>query len=152
MNDLTAYCARMNGTDRDLAAHCTVIRAVGQTVVGREIEEVFGEVPKADYFSSIWSDIECAEEDVLENPVYVTLNLCRVLASAREGLILSKQGGGQWGLAAPDIKWRTMIEGALAAYEGGNAFEPEPAQAREFVRNMLRFIIKASNQPKSNNN
>lgn len=142
LDDLPGYCARMNGTDCDLAAHCTVIRAVGQTVVGLEIGEVFGKVPKADYLSSILSDIECAEEDILENPVYVTLNLCRVLAAAREGAILSKREGGQWGLAAPDIEWRGMIEGALAAYEGGDAFEPETAQAREFARHMLQSIIK----------
>ena len=142
MNNLTAYCAGMNGRDCDLAAHCTVIRAVGQTVVGLEIGEVFGEIPMADYLSSILYDVESAEEDILENPVYVTLNLCRVLAAVREGLILSKREGGQWGLAAPDLRWRAMIEGALAAYEGGEAFEPEAEQAREFARHMLQSIIK----------
>ena len=140
MDDLSGYCERMRGTDSDLAAHCAVIRAVGQTVVGEPIEEVFGEVPKEDYLSSIRSDIECAEDDILENPVYVTLNLCRVLAAVREGLILSKREGGLWGLAAPEIGWRGMMEGALAAYEGGEAFEPETAQAREFARHMLRLI------------
>lgn len=39
----------MHGVDRDLAAHITVVRQVGITLCGKNIREVFGEIPKADY-------------------------------------------------------------------------------------------------------
>ena len=67
------YIAKMKGTDRDLAAHITVIRARGVCLCGAPIDEVFGEVPKQDYIDSLWHDIA-------EDTMYLTLNLVRVLA------------------------------------------------------------------------
>ncbi|MBQ2031591.1 MAG: nucleotidyltransferase domain-containing protein, partial [Lachnospiraceae bacterium] len=58
------YIAKMKGTDRDLAAHITVIRARGVCLCGAPIDEVFGEVPKQDYMDSLWYDIADAEEDI----------------------------------------------------------------------------------------
>lgn len=92
------YIVKMKGTDPDLAAHVTITRAYGKVLYGAEISDVFGPVPKEDYIDSIWLDIENAAEDVLKNPVYVILNLCRVLAYLKEDLILSKKDGGIWGL------------------------------------------------------
>ena len=51
-----------------------------------------------DYFDSIWSDIEEAETEIMDNPTYIILNLCRVLAYKKEELILSKQEGGKRGI------------------------------------------------------
>lgn len=92
------YIAKMQGTDPDLAAHVTITRAYGRVLYGAKISDVFGMVPKEDYIDSIWLDIENAAEDILENSVYVILNLCRVLAYLKEDLILSKKDGGMWGL------------------------------------------------------
>lgn len=83
----TAFCAGMHGTDKDLAAHITVVRAVGQTLCGKPINDVFDEVPKAYYLDSISCDIENAVQDVADHPVYIILNLCRVLAFVREGSV-----------------------------------------------------------------
>lgn len=79
-DNLREYCTSMIGTDKDLAAHFTVIKKVGYTILGKQIEEVFGDVPKADYLDSIKIDIENATNDITYNGVYVILNLCRVLA------------------------------------------------------------------------
>lgn len=81
----------MKGTDKDLAAHVTIINHRGKVLYGQEIKEVFGEVSKQDYFDSIWFDIEGAQEDILDNTMYITLNLARVLAYQKENLILSKR-------------------------------------------------------------
>ena len=89
--DLDAYCREMNGTDADLAAHFTVTRAVGITLCGEEIQNVFYSVPSRYYEESIYKDSQNAEEDILKNPVYTILNLCRVLAYQKETLILSKR-------------------------------------------------------------
>lgn len=140
MEDLSAYCARMHGCDRDLAAHCTVIRAKGRTVIGETIEQVFGEVPREDYLDSIRFDVENAEEDILENPVYAALNLCRVLATAKEGLILSKQEGGKWGCEKLNGRWKKLLQEALAAYSGEEALRIDAADAKAFAEYMLNEI------------
>lgn len=140
VRDLAEYCRRMNGADRDLAAHCTVTRARGRTVLGKEISEVFGEVPWDDYLDSIRYDIGNAEEDILENPVYMTLNLCRVLAAVRDRLVLSKEEGGRWALEEVNQKWHGLISGALGAYGRGGAFAPEAAGLAVFAGDMLTEI------------
>ncbi len=85
----------MNGTDRDLAAHIMITFHRGQCLWGEAIQDVFEDVGEKAYLDSIWRDIEHADEDIVETPVYTALNLCRVLAYKREKLILSKQEGGQ---------------------------------------------------------
>lgn len=92
------YVEKMNGVDKDLAAHVTITYHRGKTLYGKKIRDVFESVSGEDYVDSIWCDIESAEEDILENPMYLTLNLCRVLAYKKEGLILSKQEGGEWAM------------------------------------------------------
>lgn len=95
--DSADYVAKMKGTDRDLAAHFTIIYHRGKCLYGEEIENVFEKVSRKKYFDSILSDIEDAKEDIITNPAYIVLNLCRVLAYKREGLILSKKEGGDMG-------------------------------------------------------
>ena len=51
------YIRKMKGTDKDLAAHFTVIRSRGICLAGLPVREVFGEVPAADYLDSIREDI-----------------------------------------------------------------------------------------------
>ena len=43
--DRKTFCRAMHGTDRDLAAHFTVSRAVGITLCGESAASVFGAVP-----------------------------------------------------------------------------------------------------------
>lgn len=119
--DVMGYVARMKGEDPDLAAHFTVTRAVGKTIWGAPVKEIFGEVKREDYLASILGDVENAVEDVRENPVYVILNLCRVLAAWREGAVLSKEQGGAWGLANLPEEYHGVIRAALTAYQTGDA-------------------------------
>ncbi len=79
-SDPDGYAEKMNGTDKDLAAHFTIIFHRGKTLYGKEIPQVFAQVSREDYMDSIRSDIENAKEDITEDPTYITLNLCRVLA------------------------------------------------------------------------
>ena len=136
--DLPAYCRDMHGTDPDLAAHFMVARAIGKVVYGPPAADVFGEVPHRAYADSILFDVENAEADVVDNPVYITLNLCRVLAWLTEGLVLSKQRGGQWGLAHLPAVYHPLLQGALAAYAGGDF--PMTTGLKEFAAEMLQSI------------
>ncbi len=139
-DDPEAYIARMKGTDKDLAAHCTVLQHRGRALTGLPIHEVFGEVPPEAYWDSLQYDVENAAEDIRENPVYVTLNLCRVLAYRREGAVLSKSEGGQWGLAHLPEGCHDLIRAALSAYGQGIPMHPEPARASAFAAYMLHQI------------
>ena len=98
INDIDSHLKKLQGTDKDLAAHFTVINNVGITWYGKDKEQVFSPVPKEYYLDSIKFDIESAKEDILDNPMYIILNLCRVYAYMQENLVLSKKDGGKWGI------------------------------------------------------
>lgn len=114
---LREYCKSMNGTDKDLASHCTVIKKVGYTLVGKQIIEVFGDIPNTYYLDSIKADVENAKEDVIENTVYTILNLCRVIAYKNDRLILSKEQGGLWGISNLPKEYIELISKALNNYK-----------------------------------
>ncbi len=134
------YVEKMKGMDKDLAAHFTIMNHYGKVLCGEPIEKVFGEVPKADYIDSIWYDVENAVEEILENPMYMTLNLCRVLAYVQENLVLSKRTGGEWGLKKLSQEYHPIISEALRCYESDEEMKIYDAQALDFVEYMLAKI------------
>ena len=134
------YIRKMNGTDADLAAHFTVIRSRGRCLYGLPIREVFGEVPEQDYLDSIRNDVAGAEEEITGNPLYLTLNLARVLAYVRGRKVLSKQEGGVWGLENLPEEYHPLIRSALREYEEGTAAAYDPESARAYAAYMLRQI------------
>lgn len=139
------YVEKMHGTDNDLAAHFTIIYHRGQTLYGKAIRDVFAEVSREHYFDSIWGDIENAQEEITENPAYIILNLCRVLAYSKENLILSKLEGGKWGLEnVPEI-YTGLIAGALDEYTANHSIKFNEAHAKEYAEYML-IQIKSSRQ------
>lgn len=141
LEDPEGFLQKMNGTDKDLAAHFTVIRARGRCLCGAPIEEVFGEVPQQDYIDSIWYDVECAAEEIEENTMYLTLNLARVLAYLKERKVLSKQEGGEWGLRNLPQEYHGLLQEALREYQGGEpAYDVE--RAKEYAQFMLSEIKK----------
>lgn len=137
-----SYIEHMNGTDKDLAAHFTIINTYGIVLFGRSIKEIFGDVPKECYLDSIWTDIQNAHKDILEHPSYIILNLCRVLAYIKDGLILSKKSGGEWGLAHLPQDYHALLQGALQSYvsESEETFAVSPNEAQTFADNMLAQI------------
>lgn len=141
------YVERMNGTDRDLAAHVMILKSYGIVLYGEAVDDVFGEVPREDYFDSIWNDIVSAQEDILNDPMYVILNLCRVLGYLEDGLILSKQTGGEWGIRNVLPKYCGLIELALECYASNKVMAVDTELAVQFVCYMLGEIEK--NQDKT---
>lgn len=110
------YIEQIIGTDKDLAAHFTIISKYGVTLYGAPIDEVFCEIPKDFYIDSILYDIENAREDIMSNPMYVTLNLCRVLAYLKDELVLSKKTGGEWGISSLPDEYIPFVSSALHSY------------------------------------
>ncbi|MDO4459018.1 MAG: DUF4111 domain-containing protein [Clostridia bacterium] len=115
------YIADMKGEDKDLAAHFTLIRHRGQCLYGIPIDEVFADVPSKYYLDSIWEDICEAENDIIDNPMYIILNLARVLAFVKEGSVLSKKEDGDWAVKNIPCNYHSLIESALSDYSGNKA-------------------------------
>lgn len=103
-------------TDRDLAAHFTIIIHRGICLLGKDIEEVFNNVPKEYYINSIVNDIKNAKEDILEDTIYITLNLCRVLYYLRENIICSKLEAGNWAKEVLPRQYKKIVKDALGVY------------------------------------
>ena len=142
------YIRKMNGTDRDLAAHFTVLQNRGRCVYGLPVRSVFGAVPEADYFDSLLYDVSGAKEEITEHPMYLILNLSRILAWLKEGSVLSKQEGGEWGLAHLPAKYHPLLRSALYEYAGGGSAAYDPVLAREYAADLLEWI-RPSNRRES---
>jgi len=135
--DPEEYINRMNGTDRDLAAHFTMINRRGRCLYGLPIKEVFAEIPAEDYMDSIWFDVENAAEEITQYTMYLTLNLARVLAYKEEGLALSKKEGGEWALENIPSEYRPLIEDALKDYSA----EAQPVYDKELALRYAEYTI-----------
>ena len=139
-DDPENYISYMKGTDRDLAAHFTIIRERGKCLCGLPIVEVFAEIPKADFLDSVREDIDGAQEEIVENTMYLTLNLARVLAYQKEGLVLSKKEGGEWGLKNVSMKYHSLIRAALKEYTESAEVSYDAELARKYAKYMLLEI------------
>ena len=134
------YIRKMKGTDKDLAAHFTVIRRRGICLCGEPAETVFGEVPAEDYLDSVGEDLAGAREEIAGNPRYLTLNLARTLAYVTEGTVLSKKEGGEWGIAHLPEKFHPLLRTALKDYESDTGVRYDPALAEDYAAYMLDRI------------
>lgn len=140
-DDLEEYCKTMNGTDADLAAHFMVTKEVGIVLSGKEITDVFGDVPKEAYLDSIKSDIEYARNAMEQNPVYLILNLCRVLAFIEENAVISKHQGGLWGLSNLPGRFLPLIQAAHDSYCNVLDSHIDMEAANEFYQYMTSRIF-----------
>ena len=134
------YVSKMRGEDKDLASHFTIINHRGKCLYGAPIRDVFADVPARDYMDSIWNDIADAEEDISENPMYLILNLARVLAYRKDGLVLSKKEGGEWALNNLPEKYHSLIKNALCEYSEASDISYDLNLAKDYAQYMLRQI------------
>ena len=133
---------KKKGTDKDLAAHFTIITNRGKCLYGEPIEKVFSKVPEQDYFDSIWNDIADAVEDISENTMYLTLNLARVLAYKKDGVILSKKEAGEWALKNLPKDYHPLIKAALKEYAAAVPVEYDLELAKQYADYMLSRIAE----------
>jgi predicted nucleotidyltransferase len=113
-------------TDPDLAAHITVVRARGRVLVGAPINEVFPEVPAADFRQVILADLDWIGHH--STTIYGVLNTCRILAYLDGQGLLSKAEGADWALENLPATYRATITKARSAYRNGS---DEPCSPQE---------------------
>lgn len=138
------YVQQMQGTDPDLAAHLTILTHYGEVISGPVIKDVFAPIPRTAYLKSILADVSAAEQEILTNPVYVSLNLARVLAYIQTDRILSKAAGGRWLLEQNILNHdqRQLISWCLAQYEATTTSElpVTTAVCQGYARQLLNAI------------
>lgn len=135
------YISKMKGEDKDLAAHFTIITHRGKCICGAPINDVFADVPVQDYVDSIWNDIADAEEDIADDPMYMILNLARVLAYLKDGLVLSKKEGGEWALNNLPEVYHSLIKAVMSEYITGVDVPYNINLAKEYAKFMVGDII-----------
>lgn|GEM_PF-71780 len=138
--DPEEYIRRMQGTDRDLAAHFAVIRSRGCCLYGLPVRDVFGPVPQWCFLDSLLHDIEGAEDRITGEAMYLILNLARVLGWLRERRILSKTEGGEWGLKNIPAKYGPPLRVALREYREGTDERYDPEALRRYAAYMMDQI------------
>lgn len=114
LQDSSFICG--NGVDKDLAAHMSMVYHRGICLYGKEIREAFVEIPREYYVDSLLHDIEDVRTGIIKDPVYYSLNLCRILYYMKENFIASKKEGGNWGLKNLPEKYREIIKNAVGIY------------------------------------
>ena len=139
-DDPDDYIRKMNGTDKDLAAHFTVINHRGRCLYGAAVKDVFAEVPDSDYLDALWYDIEGATEEIAENTMYLTLNLARVLAYKEDGLVLSKKEGGEWAIRHLPSEYHPLIAEAIHEYSENAETAYDKALAKRYAEYAIMRI------------
>jgi streptomycin 3"-adenylyltransferase len=132
--------------DPDLAAHIVITQERGICLYGKPINQVFETVPKKYYIESIKNDVASSKEDIVDNPIYYILNLCRVLNFLLEGTICSKKEGGEWACFSLPQKYKDIIESALVTYNDANKlFSVNSERLIDFADFMLKEIKNLCN-------
>ncbi len=119
--------------DPDLAAHITVTRARGITLVGSPPAGLLPPVPHHDYLDSIIGDFNDFRRAMSDNPVYAVLNCCRILCYLAAGQISSKDEAGVWGLMALPAVHHPLIQNALLDYRGDTHHYFDPFALAQFA-------------------
>lgn len=78
--------------------------------------------------------------EIIDNPMYSILNLCRVLAYKKHELILSKQEGGRWVIVNLPEKDRGLILNAMLEYQTEDSMVLDEFLAVEYADYMLAQI------------
>ena len=81
-----------------------------------------------------------AKEEIAENPMYLILNLARVLAYLRDGVILSKKEGGEWALSNIPERYHSLVQNAMNDYAEGMVVLYDSILAKEYAGFMLEQI------------
>lgn len=134
------YIEKMKGTDHDLAAHFVITKNRGIVLYGKPINDVFGEISSEAYLDSIKNDIIGSQDEVIDNSIYIILNLCRVLAYVEDRLVLSKKEGGEWGIKNIDGKYKGLIKEALVCYASDQNIVLNHSLALEYCKYMENKI------------
>lgn len=124
--------------DEDLASQFFVAYHRGKRLYGKPLKDICEPIDREYYLASIYYDVKDAMQEIIDNPVYVVLNLCRVLYYLTEEVVSSKKEGGEWGIKVLPQDFHQLIQKCLDKYCGvENAIELDEQQLLLFSEYML---------------
>ncbi|MEY2847061.1 MAG: hypothetical protein RL076_2607 [Chloroflexota bacterium] len=127
-------------TDPDLTAHMVVAHRAGIVTAG----QVSLPLPsRADALAAVWYDIADAVNQVVDEPIYVILNLCRTACWLRDG---SKSAGGRALLPTLTGEAHAVVAAVLARRDGGDVPMPDAATLQRVAAELLRRITVSASQ------
>jgi streptomycin 3"-adenylyltransferase len=133
-HDFEGALAGQRRDDPDLAAHVTVARAAGVALAGPPPQDVFPEVPWADYVDSLVADLSWVLDSDRPTALYRTLSPARIWATLATRSIQSKDSGAAWALERLPRELRAPLARALSRYRGERAgFEVGEAELRGYL-------------------
>jgi predicted nucleotidyltransferase len=143
-----------NEKDKEILSNLYTTRKRGFRICGKPISKVFSEIPSRYHLRSVIEDLKCTRKHLHESPervgydpaVYWVLGSCRILAFIREGRVLSKLEGGEWGLASLPKEYHTLIEQALSCYQGRKKGDSRwnNKELDDFADYMTKTILRES--------
>ena len=110
--------------DSDIACHIKLTKQCGIRVCGKPIDEVFPDIPEADFWDSISGDINEDYDFNAYAPRYFAsniINIARVLSYKAEKRVLSKYEVVEWAKRNLPERFLYIIEGAGRAWFFGEA-------------------------------
>jgi predicted nucleotidyltransferase len=127
--------------DEDLASQITVAYYRGISLYGSPLRELYEPIDRQYYLESILYDVKGASNEILNNPMYLTLNLCRVLFFLKEGEVSSKKEGGEWGVKVLPSVYQGLVQKCVDEYtDVVEKSELDNRQLLDFANYMLREI------------
>ena len=78
--------------------------------------------------------------------MYLTLNLARVLAYQKDGIVISKKEGGEWALRNLPKKYHPLIHSALKEYQESMDVVYDEKTAVNYAEYMLSRIFGEPSQ------
>lgn len=146
-NDKTLVINDNYKVDPDLASHFNVINVENNDFdFGKPAKEVFSKVPKEYVIDSNYGDILDCVNEIVNNPVYCILNLCRFCALIKDDLTLSKYDGGKWVLDNMKFGYDDIIIKALNDYLSDDDSDYDRDELCCFAENLIDYINNLLNK------
>lgn len=127
--------------DEDFASQFVVAYYRGKLLYGKSLKDICKPIDRKYFVASIYSDVKDSKENIVNNPVYVVLNLCRVIYYLQEEILSSKKEGGEWGLQSLPEYFHPIIRECLDRYSGvDEEIELDSQQLMHFSDTVLTEI------------
>ncbi|GAA0612750.1 DUF4111 domain-containing protein [Virgibacillus siamensis] len=134
-----------SGTDPDLAAHIMIINHRGCCLEGRPISDVFPVIPYSDYIDSIMGDFRECQDNMVEDPIYCSLNLIRVYLYLKDRKIFSKLEAGNWALESLPDDTKGILKKVISSYTQNDTFyfdQGELLSLKNFLVGKIEMLQK----------
>ncbi len=136
--------------DPDLVIYLTVLHRVGIVLYGQPINEALPVVPERIFRAALLADFQYALDNRNREPIYFVLNACRIYAYLRDGKLLSKDAGGEWGLEHLPEQYQPLIQQSLALYRSERLSRPSGRALFDSFASMIAEAVgnvSASSSP-----